>query len=691
MNQRRTSILPQPMASDRRAVNRRMSIVGGLLVAGLLGIAARAHQIAVVDHPTYAERGNRQQLRSFKLAASRGDVVDRNGMTLATSDRVHRIVLNPRQIRGLGQSDDLLGLLLQLFPEEDADYLTAELARDKAYRQLRMILDDEQAAIVQSWKIPGVSLEPATQRVYPRGLLGAHIVGRVNGQGEGNLGIELSLDERLRGRDAQSPAYFARGKKLLIDGGPGPDVARGDTVTLTIDSAIQAMVEDELNAIVDRWNPVGASVVVLDPRNGEVLALASRPTFDPNHKIDKVSQTSSLAVQAAYEPGSTMKAITVAAALDEGVIRENETLYCEKGRWQYTPKHVIRDTHPAEWLDITNILAESSNICTTKIADRLGKAKLHRWVRRFHFGERPAIQLPGATKGLLAAHEKWSDIQAANISFGQGMSASPLQVAAAFGALANNGEYIHPAIVKRVTDFRGATVFEHSPEREKVVRASTARTVLRMLESVVHSRHGTGNNAAVPGYRVAGKTSTAQKANGGKGYTDDQYFASFVGALPAADPRVVILVSVDNPEGGHFGNEVAAPSFARLGEQIMLHLGVPREDGAPPPKPLVIREREADKPSVVPFVGPGPGPAEGDEGGTEPALPGRRPRAERVVVAAGERPDFTGLGLAAAHDLAERNRIDLVAVGSGVAVAQEELGEGPKGLPLLRVHFAPTR
>ncbi|MCA9663513.1 MAG: penicillin-binding protein 2, partial [Myxococcales bacterium] len=330
------------------------------------------------------------------------------------------------------------------------DYLQDELSRDKAYRLLRMILDDEQAAIVESWKIPGMYLEPATQRVYPRGLLASHIVGRVNGQGEGNLGIELSMDERLRGRDAQSPAYFARGKKLLVDGGPGPDVARGDTVTLTIDSAIQAMVEDELNAIVDQWHPVGAAIVVLNPKTGEILGLGSRPTFDPNHKVQKLAQTSSLAIQAAYEPGSTMKAITVAAALDEGVIRANETLYCEKGRWQYTPKHVIRDTHPAEWLDITNILAESSNICTTKIADRLGKARLHRWVRRFHFGERPEIRLPGATRGLLAPHEKWSDIQAANISFGQGMSASPLQVATAFAALANDGRYTPPAIVKRV-------------------------------------------------------------------------------------------------------------------------------------------------------------------------------------------------------------------------------------------------
>ncbi len=682
MTQRRR-LLPQPMASDRRAVNRRIGLVGGIILAGLIGVGAKAHQVAVVDHEGYAERGNRQQLRSFKLTASRGDVVDRNGMTLATSDRVHQVVINPRQIRAHGQSDEVLGLLLQLFPDEDAAYLRGEFDRDKAYRLLRMLLDDEQAAIVESWKIAGLYLEPATRRVYPRGLLGSHIIGRVNGQGEGNLGIELSMDERLRGRDAQSPAYFARGKKLLVDGGPGPDVARGDTVTLTVDSAIQAMLEDELNEIVDRWHPVGASIVVLDPRNGEVLALGSRPTFDPNHKVEKLAQTSSLALQAAYEPGSTMKAITVAAALDEGVIRANETLYCEKGRWRYTPKHVIRDTHAAEWLDITNILAESSNICTTKIADRLGKAKLDHWVRRFHFGERPAIKLPGATRGLLSPHEKWSDIQAANISFGQGMSASPLQVAAAFGALANRGEYIQPAIVKRAVDYRGEIVYEHTPVPERVVRPGTAKTVMKMLESVVHSRHGTGNNAAVPGYRVAGKTSTAQKADAKKGYSDDEYFASFIGALPATDPRVVILVSVDNPEGGHFGNEVAAPSFSKLGEQVMLHLGVPREDGVAPPKTLVVHERDPNDPTAKIAVD--------DPSDDAPALPGQRPRAQRMVVTVGDLPNFAGLGLAASTDLADRNHITLEAVGSGVAVSQEQVGSDRDGAPIVRVVFEPAK
>ncbi|HGG58034.1 MAG TPA: hypothetical protein ENK31_09595 [Nannocystis exedens] len=267
-------------------------------------------------------------------------------------------------------------------------------------------------------------------------------------------------------------------------------------------------------------------------------------------------------------------------------------------------------------------------------------------------------------------------MQAANIAFGQGMSASPLQVAAAFGALANQGEYIQPAIIKRTVDHRGETIYEHTPMPERVVRRGTARTVMKMLESVVHSRHGTGNNAAVPGYRVAGKTSTAQKADAKKGYSDDEYFASFIGALPAKNPRVVILVSVDNPEGGHFGNEVAAPSFSSLGEQVMLHLGVPREDGIAPPKPLLVHTERKGGAAIAE-----------DPSADAPALPGQRPRAERMMLTRGDLPNFVGLGLAAAADLADRNRIELLAVGSGVAIRQEQVGQSRDGDAIVRVHF----
>lgn len=652
----------RPMASDLNAVHRRGWLVAGVLMLALAGLGWRSWSVAVVHHEQYAQQGNRQQLRSYKVKASRGDIVDRSYISLAVTDRVHKIVLNPRLITAQAQTDSVVAAVLELFPQEDAAYLREELSRDKAYRRLRMVLDEPQSRALRAKQLPGVSLEPVPHRVYPRQLLGAHVLGRVNAQGKGNLGIEYGLDEYLRGRDAMSPAYFARGKKLLIDGFPDAGVSRGNTVVLTLDSAVQAMAEEEINTLVHNWTPVSASIVVMDPHNGEVLAMTSRPTFDPNHPIEKLPQTVNQVVQSDFEPGSTMKAITVAAALEQGTIRKDQSFFCENGRWQFTPEHAITDTHHSEWLSVTEILAESSNICTTKIYETLHKENMEKWVRRFHFGERPGIELPGATRGVLQPWKEWSDIQGANISFGQGMTASPLQVAAAFSVLANDGVYTPPTIVKQVIDAEANTVPLDRPEPERVVRIATAKTVMEMLESVVHTRRGTGRNAVIEGYRVAGKTSTAQKANTkGGGYAEDDYFASFVGAVPARDPRVVILVSVNSPQGGHYGNEVAAPTFSRLGARVMTHLGVEREDGTrPAPDPIRLM---ADNTMLVEGFVP--------TTDIEPELPGQR----RPSVAGGL-PDLTGLTLAETLDVAERLEVTLRPRGTGIAVMQS-LPPGP--------------
>jgi cell division protein FtsI (penicillin-binding protein 3) len=664
------------MASDLASVRRRAGMVGAVLLLCMCGLIYRAFEVAVTDHQLYVSQGHRQQLRTYKLDASRGDIVDRNYLSMAVNDRVHRIVLNPRLIRAEQLEGEVLSRLAELFPEQDPAYFRDELSKDKAYRMLRVRPSEEQAQTFEQRPLAGVRLELVPKRVYPRELLAAHILGRVDRQGKGNLGIEHGMDRWLKGRDATSPAQYAvKGhKKLLVDGSPDPGISRGNTVVLSIDSAIQSMVEEEINVLVSEFRPVGASVVVLDPKSGEILAMANRPTFDPNHRIESVHETRNLAVQGAYEPGSTMKAITVAAALEQGVIRKDETFYCEEGRWQYTPQHAIRDTKPSEWLDVTQILALSSNICTTKIADRLGKQALHRWVRRFHFGERPPIELPGANRGVLADWKKWSDIKAANVSFGQGMSASPLQVASAFAAIANGGIYNEPTLVKRIVSNDGTPVREHEPSRDRVIRTATAKTVLEMLTAVVQSHRGTGKKARVAGYSVAGKTSTAQKANPKGGYFEDQYYASFVGALPAEDPRVVILVSVDNPEGGHYGNDVAAPAFANLGKRIMTYLGVPREDGSVP-APDEIKLAMTDPRVVDGFI---------PDLDVEPALPGSR----KVAFTTGL-PDFTGLTLVQALDAADKSHVQLRALGTGIAVGQDTPAGPVDSGSVVTVHFSP--
>ncbi len=670
----RSHDLVRPMASDLRSVQRRAWLVGLVLMLCLSGLAYRSWEVGVPKHEQYAGQGNKQQLRTYTVKGIRGDIVDRSYIPLAVTDRVHNIVLNPRLIGARGQGDAVVAAVMELFPDVDPAHIREELAKDKAYRKLRMRLDDNQADSLMAKKIPGVRLEPEPHRVYPRQLLAAHVLGRVGGQGAGDLGIEYGMDELLTGRDAASPAYFARGQKLLVDGFPDPGVSRGHTVVLTIDSAIQAMAEEEINTLVTNWTPVSASVVVMDPESGEVLAMASRPTFDPNHKVQTLDQTINYAVQRDFEPGSTMKAVTVAAALEQGTIRKDQSFFCEKGRWQYTPEHVIHDTKHSEWLSVTEIIALSSNICTTKIYETLHKENMDKWARRFHFGERPPIELPGATKGILSKYQEWSDIQGANISFGQGMTASPIQVASAFSVLANDGVYNPPTIIRRITAPDGTDVDLRRTGPERVVRISTAKTVMEMLESVVHTRKGTGKKARVDGYRVAGKTSTAQKASKRGGYAEDEYFASFIGALPAKKPRVVILVSVDNPQGGHYGNEVAAPTFSRLAARVMTHLRVQREDGTrPSPDPL---ELMADNAKLLAGFTP--------LQDVEPDLPGRG----RPSVLDGL-PDFTGLTMVEALDAAERANVDLRASGTGIAVMQDRPPGPVSDGTAVRVFFEP--
>lgn len=670
----RSQQLVRPMASDLRSVQRRAWLIGLVLVLGLGGLVYRSWKIGVPLHELYAGQGNRQQLRTYTVKGIRGDIVDRSYMPLAITDRVHNIVLNPRVIRAQGQGDAVLAAVMELFPDIDPNDIRGELAKDKAYRKLRMRLDDNQADDLMAKELPGIRLEAEPHRVYPRQLLASHVLGRVGGQGNGDLGIEYGLNELLTGRDAASPAYFARGKKLLVDGFPDPGVSRGHTIVLTIDSAIQAMAEQEINTLVTNWTPMSASIIVMDPRSGEVLAMANRPTFDPNHKVETLEQTVNYAVQRDFEPGSTMKAVTIAAALEQGTIRKDQSFFCEKGRWQYTDEHVIHDTKQSEWLSVTEIIALSSNICTTKIYETLRKENMDKWARRFHFGERPPIELPGATKGLLANYEKWSDIQGANISFGQGMTASALQVVSAFSVLANDGVYHAPTIVRSITAPDGSEVEMDRLAPERVVRISTAKTVMEMLESVVHTRKGTGKKARVEGYRVAGKTSTAQKASKQGGYAENEYFASFVGALPANAPRVVILVSVDNPQGGHYGNEVAAPTFSRLAARIMTHLRVQREDGSrPSPDPLELMADDAKLlAGFTPLMD------------VEPNLPGRG----RPSVLDGL-PDFTGLTMVEALDAADRASVTLLASGTGIAVMQDRPPGPVSDGSEVRVFFEP--
>ena len=549
-----------PCVSGHAVRGRTVHVAIGLALA-VSWLGWRAFDVSVLKHERYLERGNRQQLRTFRQEASRGDILDRNYVSMAVNNQSFRVIMNPRVIRAHERTEEVFAHLLHIFPDLDPAYLRRELGRDKAYRMLKLRVAPEEARQLRALGLPGIG---SISGERPPRLLGAHILGRVDGQGKGNLGVELSLDEDLRGRDATSPAFYAahrgRGQQLLVEGHPDPALSRGDDVVLTIDTAIQDMAEREINTLVENWHPVGASVVVLDPESGAILALANRPTFDPNHKIGSASQTSNLAVQAAYEPGSTVKAITVAAALEQGVIRKDETFFCENGYWKYTPQHAIRDTKRSEYLTVTEILATSSNICTTKIYERLGKESLHRWVKSSTSARAPAYSCQ-ATRGLLADWEKWSDIQAANISFGQGMSASPSRspppsppspTAASTSPPSSRRSSEPPERPPGDTPRRGAhRQREHGADHDGDAHRRGAH------------QKGTGKKASTA---TASPARPPARGHPAGGYFEHQYYASFVGALQpmirGGRPRL------RRNKRGHYGNQVA-PTFQRLGASIM--------------------------------------------------------------------------------------------------------------------------
>jgi cell division protein FtsI (penicillin-binding protein 3) len=426
--------------------------------------------------------------------------------------------------------------------------------------------------------VPGVDVHPHQRRTYPQGPLAAHLIGFAGAETQGLEGIELLFDERLGGEPRiKRVCKDVRGRVFYSTQDLG-GMNQGESVELTIDATLQSIAEAELNAQVTAYKAVGGTAIVLDPRTGAVLAMANAPGFDPNdYRSSPEDSRRNRAVTDIFEPGSTLKPFVIAAGLDAQVVATTDVLFCENGAYRIGGR-TIHDHHPHGHLSIPEILQVSSNICTVKVGQRLGAERLHGYLREFGFGRPTQVGLPGDSTGMLAAPGRWRLINLATISFGQGLAASALQMASAFGTLANDGVRMKPYVVARVTRPDGTVVSENEPTAEgQVVAAHIARQISSMLELVV-GPGGTAQRAKIEGVRVAGKTGTAQKAENG-GYSKDRWLSSFVGYLPADDPRLVVVVVVDEPKGNHFGGVVAAPVFRAIAEASLDYLHIER---APP-------------------------------------------------------------------------------------------------------------
>ncbi len=627
------------------------------------GVAYQAWGLEVRDSPHYRELADRQHVRTLEIAAPRGVILDLRGRPLAVSTDAESVFADPHEVVDVAHAADRLAKILGLDDLELEDKLGSE----KRFTWIARHVTPEQAAAVRAAKLPGIDVTTEPRRHYPGGAAGGPVLGVAGIDGKGLDGIELKLDAALTGERATLAAVRdAHGKTMLEDG--LVDARPGATVTLTIDRTIQSIADAAIAEAVTTNKAKSGIVVVLEVGTGRVLAIANYPTFDPNAADVPRGDARDRAVTDVYEIGSVMKPFSVATALEDGVTRPDEEWDVEGGAWQIGPK-TIRDTHAFPELTTSEIIKHSSNVGAAKIATRLGSERLYAGLRAFGFGQRTGIDLPGEQPGMVRDGKTWRDIELATISFGYGITVTPIQLAAGIATFANGGMYVPPRIVEQIVDGDGKVVRARTSEPRRAVSEKTAAAMLPMLASVFDrgKEGGTGKDIYVPGFVCAGKTGTAHKYDPAiHAYSPDHYMSSFAGLAPYDHPRVAIVAIVDDPSGGdYFGGKVAGPVFARVVSETLRYLGVP---GAS----LAI----APPPGVVPLK-----PKKPKAGAATPADVEPAPIVEERAPIG---PDFRGMSVAKAIDTARAANVRLEIAGNGRAVSQEVVSAAP---PVVRVVF----
>jgi cell division protein FtsI/penicillin-binding protein 2 len=463
-------------------------------------------------------------------------------------------------------------------------------AKNKRFVWIARRLDADAANKIVALNLPGVQTQLEPKRYYPNGSLAAHVLGYVGLDGKGLGGVEQFYNAKISGepgqlfleKDANGKPY----ESYEIASKPG------QTVVLTIDQSIQYQAEQALQAAVERSRAKSGTVIVLDPRSGEILALANAPTFDPNRVADAKPETrSNWALQNIYEPGSTFKVVAFSAALEKKLVRIDDRIDCQMGAITVAGR-LVHDHKPFGTLTIPEALAKSSNVAAIKLGMRVGDPTMYDYIRRFGFGSKTGVELPGETNGILRKVERWQPSSIGSIAIGQEVGVTPVQMVAAFGALANDGVRIAPHLIREVRDAGGNVVYRAQPEQRRVLSAETAIALRGMLEGV--TLNGTAKKAQLDGYSAAGKTGTAQKIDPKtRSYSSTKFVGSFVGFAPVSNPQVVIIVVIDEPAGAYHGGDVAAPVFREVAEQVLPTLGV-MPDIEVKPDPELIAQRNED-------------------------------------------------------------------------------------------------
>jgi cell division protein FtsI (penicillin-binding protein 3) len=565
--------------------NSRLYLLGGMLLFWCLAISARLVYLQIFRYGSFVKQAEHQQQREIPLSPKRGVIYDRAGHELAMSVLVDSAFAVPTEVKDLPTAVSLITRITG----EDHNVVLADCRDHKTFCWVARKADDETIERIQSLNLQGIHFQKEPKRFYPARDLAAQVVGTVGMEDSGQSGIEHEFDDELRGRAGKMFISVDARRQWFSDVEKQPEA--GDNLVLTIDKNIQYIAEKELDQAIHDTQAIAGTVIVENPHTGEILALANRPTFNPNlRKQITPAALTNRAVSYVYEPGSTFKLVTISAALEEKLTNPNEIFDCQMGSIVYNGMR-IRDSKPHGLLPVWGVLAESSDVGAIKIALRLGEDRFYRYIRAYGFGQQTGIELPGETRGLTKPVSRWSKVSIAAISMGQEIGISPLQLTGLISTFANDGVWVAPRIVTGKVEPQGTpqTVAFHPGASRRVISSFTAAEMRSMMQKVV--LEGTGRKAILEGYTSAGKTGTAQKVDPATGaYSKTKYIGSFAGFAPLNNPQIVVAVILDSAVGLHQGGQVSAPVFKRVAQQVLEYLHTPHDLPLAPNHQLLLAE-----------------------------------------------------------------------------------------------------
>jgi len=537
----------------------------------MLLIGARLVQLQVHQHDDLSARARNQQLGTIETSPTRGQVLDRQGRELARSIETESFFADPRDILNTDETARRIAAITGQDRGELANRLGEAKASNKKFVWITRRLDVATANKLDVLELSGVFSRKEPKRYYPNDSLAAHVLGFVGSDEVGLSGVEQYYNEKIRGDSGKLFLEMDRDRRAFesYEVQPHP----GQTVVLTIDQVIQYRTEQALSAAVQRAHAKSGTAIVMDPRTGEILALANTPSFDPNQPTSVSAESrSNGALQSIYEPGSTFKIVAYSAAIEKGLVKPEDKIDCQMGQITVAGR-LIHDHHPFGVLTVADALAQSSNVGAIKLGLLVGNESMYEFMRRLGFGSRTGIDLAGESPGILRPLNRWQPSSIGSLAMGQEVGVTPLQMAAAYSVLANDGQWVKPHLVRELRSPDGTVLYQAKPEMRRALKPETVVALRSMLEGV--TLRGTARKAQLDGYSAAGKTGTAQKIDPRThAYSATKYIGSFVGFAPVSNPAVVIIVVIDEPRGAYHGGDVAAPVFRQIAEQILPDLSV---------------------------------------------------------------------------------------------------------------------